>query len=1034
MRNAEEAYAAHPAAELQRLREGRRVPLPRVFERDGRSAGGATPALARAARGALLPENMGPGLGLASREEMVQLGLSVGEVWDDGTLQVGSGDFEKTDRDFGHDFGFDDDEEDNYAGRENKRLNKSSNSSTSATRKGKKKKKKKRKQQQQVKEKANSLLLHKDDRALASFQDVVFPALRSVLWDRTPVSETYVLGAEAHVPKINFRRAALASLYNHIVGELKYFSDDEENFSTLNEDYPDGERVPVLGGFAMEANNGADIGEWVGGGWVAGIDDFSLGHPRSRRDQLHSFCMIAKPSAREIDQARKLIAMAGYKDVFVHRSERSLDSTMSFDSEDYEAILRKVMESFDIKGPADPMQYVNAYAKCKALPGNRLVMRVEMVIPALTLNFTAVKPLVILHTPLAREMERWASLKSKGVDPTDPTASGFITLNQTRNAVFLLEDDALAYEVPVVGVWLRGSALPAQNIVKDQCSEVLQPSTSWQAMLNDPLLWSVCLRYISNKRLTEKVSVSENTFVVALYPIGNSTPQFLECKYSSCQGQDDLKEMGIQPRPFLQVECAFEVDVSQRNTFEFPEGDGHAADAVDAFFYHVENLGRREAFNNAWTRVSQTKAGDWEARIDIEVEKRPPQGEASLSDESNFQDRQPPQSPFRFEEGNRHHQPLLSTIYGNNTTFGAASPAPANYNDTSKRSGRESRNESQSYLGSSFDTSGFPSPFKPSSTTARPPPPPSSMHGRSTTKSSSRKSRSRSRYHYDLLSAQQQQIAVMQNQINALQKLMEEQMRINSMRTRAVSDVALQPLQASSTNTTPPPPEKSQESHQTQVSVEQTTAVYLAGLEGDDEKVYAGSKSDDDEVDDENERVAPEVLRTENEGVEEADEKESAEAPLEEEAHEDFKERSAASIAAERCLRKRREVRSQASAKASKCGEHASGISETFLQIPSQDDSEPPSLVLPPDESAAVEGADSRPVSTHESFSNIYNEMNTQFGIPMIHDRFSQVHDGGSSENGSEDEDDPWLAEIEAKYLQRARNQEQLSRSRSRKP
>ena len=163
-------------------------------------------------------------------------------------------------------------------------------------------------------------------------------------------------------------------------------------------------------------------------------------------------------------------------------------------------------------------------------------LRLEMAVPNLTLTFTRVPTVPVLSTELSRHLEdiSLAENPDRANDDADPDfAFGFLTLNETRKAVLLLESDPAAYRVPVVGVWVRG------GLLTDGSTADMDANAFAAYALADPGVYAACVRYVCSPFLRERVSPIEapTTFLVCVYPTGGrhrvfedaGGPLFLEC-------------------------------------------------------------------------------------------------------------------------------------------------------------------------------------------------------------------------------------------------------------------------------------------------------------------------------------------------------------------------------------------------------------------------------------------------------------------------------------------------------------------------
>uniref|UniRef100_A0A4W5RVW7 STIL centriolar assembly protein n=1 Tax=Hucho hucho TaxID=62062 RepID=A0A4W5RVW7_9TELE len=134
--------------------------------------------------------------------------------------------------------------------------------------------------------------------------------------------------------------------------------------------------------------------------------------------------------------------------------------------------------------------------------------------PGNTLDAVPVRPVPIIPTALARNLSSPASL----TQPLHSSASrkqGFLTMDQTRKLLLLLESDPKAYTLPLVGVWLSGVT-----------------------HIYNPQVWAWCLRYLFSSSLHDKVMSEGGAFLVVLYSLTHREPEFYQVQPCSGQQQD----------------------------------------------------------------------------------------------------------------------------------------------------------------------------------------------------------------------------------------------------------------------------------------------------------------------------------------------------------------------------------------------------------------------------------------------------------------------------------------------------------------
>uniref|UniRef100_A0A2K5IUG0 STIL centriolar assembly protein n=1 Tax=Colobus angolensis palliatus TaxID=336983 RepID=A0A2K5IUG0_COLAP len=115
---------------------------------------------------------------------------------------------------------------------------------------------------------------------------------------------------------------------------------------------------------------------------------------------------------------------------------------------------------------------------------------------------TPVKPIPIIPTALARNLS--SNLNISQVQGT--YKYGYLTMDETRKLLLLLESDPKVYSLPLVGIWLSG-------IIH----------------LYSPQVWACCLRYIFNSSVRERVFSESGNFIIVLYSVTHKEPEFYEC-------------------------------------------------------------------------------------------------------------------------------------------------------------------------------------------------------------------------------------------------------------------------------------------------------------------------------------------------------------------------------------------------------------------------------------------------------------------------------------------------------------------------
>uniref|UniRef100_A0A8D3DL48 STIL N-terminal domain-containing protein n=1 Tax=Scophthalmus maximus TaxID=52904 RepID=A0A8D3DL48_SCOMX len=131
----------------------------------------------------------------------------------------------------------------------------------------------------------------------------------------------------------------------------------------------------------------------------------------------------------------------------------------------------------------------------------------SLVCPSVSVDVQPVRAVPIIPTALLR------SLTSVG-------RPQFVTMDQTRKLLLLLESDPKASNLPLVGLWLSGVT-----------------------HVYSPQVWAWCLRFLSSL-LCFRVLSESGCFLLVLFAATHRAPQFYQCRGP-----------GPRPGPGLQLDC-----------------------------------------------------------------------------------------------------------------------------------------------------------------------------------------------------------------------------------------------------------------------------------------------------------------------------------------------------------------------------------------------------------------------------------------------------------------------------------------------
>ncbi|XP_021260345.1 SCL-interrupting locus protein isoform X2 [Numida meleagris] len=172
-----------------------------------------------------------------------------------------------------------------------------------------------------------------------------------------------------------------------------------------------------------------------------------------------------------------------------------------------------------------------------------------------TLEYTPVKSVPIIPTALARNLN--GPMNIAQVQGT--YKCGYLTMDQTRKLLLLLESDPKAYALPLVGVWLSGVT-----------------------HIYSPQVWACCLRYLFSSSIQERVFSESGSFLIVLYSLTHKEPEFYEC--GPCRGQTEL---GFQLLTCSETVHLFKnVEPSDKNPIQF-ELSAEKQNAETEFFSRI---------------------------------------------------------------------------------------------------------------------------------------------------------------------------------------------------------------------------------------------------------------------------------------------------------------------------------------------------------------------------------------------------------------------------------------------------------------
>lgn len=130
---------------------------------------------------------------------------------------------------------------------------------------------------------------------------------------------------------------------------------------------------------------------------------------------------------------------------------------------------------------------------------------IETFLPDISLQYVAIQTIPILSTPFCLNLFPNQNSSEEFHEESRPTM-GFVTLNQTRKVVFLLETDPVIQMIPTVGVWVRlDSSWSDENKIQDA--------------LYHPFCWSAAVKFLLSDNIPKKNFIDNDTFLMVRYKL-----------------------------------------------------------------------------------------------------------------------------------------------------------------------------------------------------------------------------------------------------------------------------------------------------------------------------------------------------------------------------------------------------------------------------------------------------------------------------------------------------------------------------------
>ncbi|XP_061488909.1 SCL-interrupting locus protein [Rhineura floridana] len=189
-------------------------------------------------------------------------------------------------------------------------------------------------------------------------------------------------------------------------------------------------------------------------------------------------------------------------DVIVHNSE---DFSLAF------KILQRNLNSQDSLDPSKLLTLRVHISSTEDMDNLNFDFHWAAITLANALKYTPVKSVPIIPTALARNLSSHMSIAQ--VQGT--CKCGYLTMDQTRKLLLILESDPKAYTLPLIGIWLSGIS-----------------------HIYSPQVWTYSLHYLFSSSIQDRVLSESGSFLIVLYSLMHKDPEFYECL--PCGGHTEL--------------------------------------------------------------------------------------------------------------------------------------------------------------------------------------------------------------------------------------------------------------------------------------------------------------------------------------------------------------------------------------------------------------------------------------------------------------------------------------------------------------
>lgn len=191
------------------------------------------------------------------------------------------------------------------------------------------------------------------------------------------------------------------------------------------------------------------------------------------------------------------------------------DTSVTHTKEEFQRAFQVLFGRISSQEPINISHFVSLKVSCHSHAGDKeiiLNINCNTISMATTIQATSVAAVPIIPTALARNLSGPLRLSEVQGVPKN----GYLTMDNTRKLLLLLESDPKAFSLPLLGIWVSGIY-----------------------SIHHPYIWACCLRFIHCTAIQQRLLAPPNAFLLLQYSPVKSTPEFWECRQD--QGDSELK-------------------------------------------------------------------------------------------------------------------------------------------------------------------------------------------------------------------------------------------------------------------------------------------------------------------------------------------------------------------------------------------------------------------------------------------------------------------------------------------------------------